>query len=220
LLRSLCPSILYKPEPPAFVEAIDRISAARSVVAPTEFFLHQLEMYERCGCDVNPAIHPEYRRFLMAFSHADIMDGEGADELYLAYYPSPSVSPRRTSTTDPFNLRMTPRTPASRGNSFGEAMSPPVESETTTTTTTNASTSTAAESAGLHRRLSKGGAERVSEKLKKMSMTEAAPSSQGENVIKLGRGSVVVRGRRIRCKMCRCASRAPTWRLTSTILRD
>jgi dual specificity phosphatase 12 len=174
-----------------FAEAIDRIAAARSVVAPTEFFLHQLEMYERCGCNVNPAEHAEYRRFLMAFNHAEILDGDGVDELYLAYYPSPIPSPRRRSSSDPFNsLKMTPLA-TSRGTSFGEAMTPASE------------TPEAADSAGPHRRLSRGGAERVSEKLRKLAMTEAAPLSQDDRVIKLGHGNVVVKGRRIRCKMCR-----------------
>jgi len=46
-------------------EAISQISAIRSQVEPTEFFLHQLEMYERMNYDIDPAKYAEYRRFLM-----------------------------------------------------------------------------------------------------------------------------------------------------------
>lgn len=42
-------------------EAVERISAVRSVVNPTEFFMAQLEMYERCDCEVDAAKHMEYR---------------------------------------------------------------------------------------------------------------------------------------------------------------
>jgi dual specificity phosphatase 12 len=54
-------------------EAVHRISVKRSVVRPTEFFLHQLEMYERMGCEVDPAVHSEYRRFLMVRSLAALL---------------------------------------------------------------------------------------------------------------------------------------------------
>jgi hypothetical protein len=47
-----------------FAEAIDRISAVRSAIQPTEFFMAQLEMYECMNCEVDPAKYPEYRRFL------------------------------------------------------------------------------------------------------------------------------------------------------------
>lgn len=47
------------------IEAISQISAIRSQVEPTDFFLHQLEMYERMNYEVDPAKYAEYRRFLM-----------------------------------------------------------------------------------------------------------------------------------------------------------
>ena len=46
-------------------DAIAQISAIRSQVEPTEFFLHQLEMFERMNYEVDPAKYAEYRRFLM-----------------------------------------------------------------------------------------------------------------------------------------------------------
>ena len=50
------------------LDAVNRISAVRTQVQPTEFFLHQLEMYERMNYDVDPAKYAEYRRFLMVCS--------------------------------------------------------------------------------------------------------------------------------------------------------
>ena len=47
-------------------EAVERISAVRSVVDPTEFFMAQLEMYERCDCEVDAAKHMEYRASLVS----------------------------------------------------------------------------------------------------------------------------------------------------------
>lgn len=61
----------------AHAEAIEKIASVRSVVCPAEFFLHQLELYERCNCEVDPSKYPEYRRFLMNFN-AQEMIGEFA----------------------------------------------------------------------------------------------------------------------------------------------
>jgi dual specificity phosphatase 12 len=35
-------------------QAVEMVRSVRSQVEPTEFFLHQLEMYERCGCEWDP----------------------------------------------------------------------------------------------------------------------------------------------------------------------
>ena len=92
----------------ALVEAIEKIASVRSVVSPIEFFLHQLELFERCNYDLNPSKYPEYRRFLMNYNAQDMLDGDGVDQLILAYYPSPAPSPRRSpGLPDPF-LSMTP----------------------------------------------------------------------------------------------------------------
>lgn len=56
-----------------FTEAIDKIASVRSVVSPIEFFLHQLEIFERCNFDLNPTKYPEYRRFLMNYDAQDML---------------------------------------------------------------------------------------------------------------------------------------------------
>lgn len=35
-------------------QAVDMVRMVRSQVEPTEFFLHQLEMFERCDCEWDP----------------------------------------------------------------------------------------------------------------------------------------------------------------------
>lgn len=67
-------------------------------VDPIEFFVLQLEMYERMNYVVDPATSQEYRRFLYNFNRSEIMDGDGTvDKLYLAYFPSPAITPRSRS---------------------------------------------------------------------------------------------------------------------------
>ncbi|GAA93381.1 uncharacterized protein L969DRAFT_89515 [Mixia osmundae IAM 14324] len=90
-------------------EAIARIQSVRTIVEPTEFFMGQLELYERCECDADPAKYAELRRFLMHGNVGEITNGDGVpDKLYLAYFPSPAPSPRPRSGSDPFHdLRMT-----------------------------------------------------------------------------------------------------------------
>jgi hypothetical protein len=55
------------------VDAIDKIASVRSVVSPIEFFIHQLELYERCEMDPDPSKYPEYRRFLMNYMAQDML---------------------------------------------------------------------------------------------------------------------------------------------------
>lgn len=57
----------------AFVEAIQKIASVRSVVQPLEFFLHQLEIFERCNFELNPNKHAEYRHFLMNFNAQEMI---------------------------------------------------------------------------------------------------------------------------------------------------
>lgn len=81
-------------------QAIERIRAARPQVDPSEFFMTQLELFERCNCEWDPvrvshslaparlpnvrkltpisvreSQYPEERRFLMSFAQAQIMGG-------------------------------------------------------------------------------------------------------------------------------------------------
>lgn len=54
-------------------EAIQKIASVRSVVQPLEFFLHQLEIFERCNFELNPHKHAAYRRFLMNFNAQEMI---------------------------------------------------------------------------------------------------------------------------------------------------
>lgn len=71
------------------------IAAVRSQVDPIDFFVLQLEMYERMNYVVDPVTSAEYRRFLYNFNHSEIMDSGDVDRLYLAYFPSPAITPRQ-----------------------------------------------------------------------------------------------------------------------------
>lgn len=61
------------PIPPYHTEAVEKIASVRSVVCPAEFFMHQLELYERCNCECDPRKYPEYRRFLMNYNAEEMM---------------------------------------------------------------------------------------------------------------------------------------------------
>ena len=54
-------------------EAIEKIASVRSVVQPLEFFLHQLEIFERCNFELDPNKHAAYRRFLMNFNAKEMI---------------------------------------------------------------------------------------------------------------------------------------------------
>lgn len=54
-------------------EAIEKIASVRSVVQPLEFFLHQLEIFERCNFELDPNKHAAYRRFLMNFNAQEMI---------------------------------------------------------------------------------------------------------------------------------------------------
>ena len=60
------------------VEAVQKIADVRSIVCPAEFFMHQLELYERCNMELDASKYPEYRRFLMNYNAQDML-GERQD---------------------------------------------------------------------------------------------------------------------------------------------
>jgi hypothetical protein len=68
------------------VEAIQKVASVRSVVQPLEFFLHQLEIFERCNFDLDPNKYAAYRRFLMNFN-AQEMIGESSSLALTTYNP-------------------------------------------------------------------------------------------------------------------------------------
>ncbi|KAL8281189.1 hypothetical protein RQP46_006547 [Phenoliferia psychrophenolica] len=189
-------------------QAVDKVRQVRSQVEPTEFFLHQLEMFERCECEWDPVKWIEQRRFLMGFAQAQIMDGT-SPSIVLAYYPSPSPSPK----SDPHSggLTMTSLEQVSStllrtesGSSSSTIDVPTLVNgdsdglgESATTTTTAAPL--APTDPPARKRLTAKGAGKVA---------ETKPADPEKNSVEnVGtKGQVVVVGKRIRCKMCRWMS--------------
>ncbi|KAM0752407.1 DSPc-domain-containing protein [Meredithblackwellia eburnea MCA 4105] len=201
-------------------EALEKIRIVRPQIQPTEAFLNQLEMYERCECEWNPVKWIEQRRFLMGFAQAQILDGT-SPSIVLAYYPSPSPSPR----SDPHSvgLQMTPMdaanstsnpaakfyrnrtgsgaststmeiTPLENG-AIGESPSTPLSGGGATPQSPTAPSS----STPMRKRLTARGATKQLELDK-----QKAKVPEKKAVEKIGtKAEVVVVGKRIRCKMCR-----------------
>ncbi|PLW38069.1 hypothetical protein PCANC_14567 [Puccinia coronata f. sp. avenae] len=164
-------------------EAISFIASKRPQVQPNDFFFLQLEMYERCDYEWDPVKHQEQRRFLMSFAADQMKDGVGAPKLILAYYPSPAPSPGESSS-----LAMT----ALKTSSVETKLSTP----SLLTTARNAAEPVAVTQAPARRRFTQKTA------------TTCAPAAQQTEkkppiVEKLGQGQVEIKGRRLRCKMCR-----------------
>lgn len=168
-------------------EAVGFIASKRPQVQPNDFFFHQLEMYERCNCEWDPVKHQEQRRLLMSFVADEMKDGAGATKLILAYYPSPAPSPMEMS-----NLAMT----ALKASSVESKLSAP-------------SLLTGSSIAAEPLNLSQPPARRRLTKRTEPSPVNASKAQQNELtekqpiVEKLGQGQVVIKGRRLRCKMCR-----------------
>lgn len=154
-------------------EALKFISSKRPQIQPNDFFLHQLEMYERCNCEWDPVKYQEQRRFIMSFVADQMKDGAGPEKLILAYYPSPAPSPLEKTS-----LAMTPLESICVETKL---KSPSSLSGTNTEPPTR-------------RRLTKKTESKV---------VESKPAVRQPVVEKLGQGQVVIKGRRIRCKMCR-----------------
>jgi len=168
-------------------EAVGFIASKRPQVQPNDFFFHQLEMYERCNCEWDPVKYQEQRRFLMSFVADEMKDGVGATKLILAYYPSPAPSPVEMS-----NLAMT----ALKTSSVETKLNAP---------SLLTGSSIAVEPLNLsqppvRRRLTKR------TEASPVNTSKAQQNELGEKqpiVEKLGQGQVVIKGRRLRCKMCR-----------------
>ncbi|KAG0143225.1 hypothetical protein CROQUDRAFT_661551 [Cronartium quercuum f. sp. fusiforme G11] len=174
-------------------EAVFYISSKRPQVQPTEFFIHQLEMYERCNCQWDPAKYQEQRRFVMGFVADEMRDGTGAQKLVLAYYPSPAPSPRDKNTSDPFSsFAMTPLNP--------EAIHSKLTSPSALTHNLNPDP-TQPPAPPLRQRFTKRGQSQIPDPLS--GFKQAKETNKLPQVEKLGQGQVTIKGRRIRCKMCR-----------------
>jgi dual specificity phosphatase 12 len=73
----------------------DRVSTCRLtntffVVQPLEFFLHQLEIFERCNFELDPNKHAAYRRFLMNFNAQEMIGAWSS--LLLGYDSSVAIA--------------------------------------------------------------------------------------------------------------------------------
>ncbi|OAV88893.1 hypothetical protein PTTG_01350 [Puccinia triticina 1-1 BBBD Race 1] len=169
-------------------EAVGFIASKRPQVQPNDFFFHQLEMYERCDCEWNPVKYQEQRRFLMSFVADEMKDGAGAQKLILAYYPSPAPSPAEGTS-----LAMT----ALKTSSVETKLNTP--SLLTAASIASQPMSMSLAQPPARRRLTKKSESSASSG----GLTKARVSETQPVVEKLGKGQVVIQGRRLRCKMCR-----------------
>ncbi|KAK4048326.1 tyrosine protein phosphatase yvh1 [Microbotryomycetes sp. JL201] len=185
-------------------KALQKIKKARPSVEPTEFFMLQLELWERCDCEWNPVKWLEERRFLMSFAQNQIMDG-ASPAIVMAYYPSPSPSPKEATGADSFAFKMTPRRSSStsstggsparaqmlanlRAEAAGRGMSPVVKLETPPVP--------------RRKRLTPRSAAKQAE-VDAQTASKESPEKTAK-LEKVGqKGEVVIVGRRVRCKMCR-----------------
>ncbi|CAH7682786.1 hypothetical protein BY996DRAFT_6693017 [Phakopsora pachyrhizi] len=187
-------------------EAIEFITSKRPQVQPSEFFIHQLEMYERCNFEWDPVKYQEQRRFLMGFMADKMKDGNGADKLVLAYYPSPAPSPRDGTNRDPMTrLAMTPLTIESKLKSTNSLISPSIPLSTIPPTFNS---NDLIQEVTPRRRFTKRRTSPDSQTLLTIDQSNNSKStktnrSNTSSIEKLGQGRVVIRGRRLRCKLCR-----------------
>ncbi|KAH9810987.1 protein-tyrosine phosphatase-like protein [Melampsora americana] len=188
---TLVAAYLMKAQKLTAEEAVFYISSKRPQVQPTEFFIYQLEMYERCDCEWNPAKYQEQRRFLMGFVANEMKDGPGAQKLVLAYYPSPAASPRDKNTSDPFSsFTMTPLNP--------ERIATKLTSPSALTFELKPESNEVGSKPTQRQRLTKRG-----QSLSPNPIIESKQIPNPPQVEKLGKGEVTIKGKRIRCKMCR-----------------
>ncbi|GAA6028360.1 hypothetical protein JCM8097_006993 [Rhodosporidiobolus ruineniae] len=174
-------------------QALDKIRAARSQVEPSEFFMMQLELFERCQCEWDPVKWPEQRRFLMSFAQAQIMEG-ASPTMVLAYYPSPSNTPSDKPGSSALSMTQIspPPTPTKATDTL--ASSPPQDTVPPIHPNPLPELSAPPMRKRLTPRKSEFGQEPEKEDGK----------GKGPEIEKIGtKGQVVVTGRRIRCKMCR-----------------
>ncbi|ORY89488.1 hypothetical protein BCR35DRAFT_275994 [Leucosporidium creatinivorum] len=170
-------------------QALQKIRKTRKRAEPTEFFMLQLELWERCDCEWKPVKYAEERRFLMSFAQTQIMDG-ASPSIVMAYYPSPDPSPATPTA---------PELPAPKASPSSASASSATPQSSATTTSTSAP---ALEEPPKHKRLTAKSPARLAEE--KVAEEKEVEVKEKTTVEKIGsKGEVVVVGRRIRCKMCR-----------------
>lgn len=197
-------------------QAVEKIQAVRNHVQPSEAFYMQLEMFERCNCEWNPAkVRPpspplspllprltlfllqwqEERRFLMSFAQAQIM---GSSPAFSSSLPliSPLTPPHNAEGASPSMVLAYYPSP----DTAPEKLSAAPRSD--------ASHAAAASLPPLDGDALPGlAAPPMRKRLTPRKEGEAEEEKKTAEIEKIGsKGDVVVVGRRIRCKMCRFVS--------------
>lgn len=196
-------------------EAIETVRKGRAAAQPSDTFVSQLEMYARCANEWDPVKWTEQRRFLMGFMAAQVRgerrhghssrlrtlnvnapDGSSNPSLVLAYYPSPTPSPKDRRES----FKLTPISPTTAlPESRTESRSPPRSPAATATSEPDKGP----EAHPVLRRKRLTPRSRESEER----LTRAGSSSEEQQkrpVEKIGtKSQVKISGKRLRCKMCR-----------------
>ncbi|GAA5854231.1 hypothetical protein JCM8547_001745 [Rhodosporidiobolus lusitaniae] len=173
-------------------QAVEKVRSVRSQVEPSEFFMTQLELFERCNCEWDPVKWPEERRFLMSFAQAQVMEG-ASPSIVLAYYPSPASTPHDQPGSS--NLSITPLASEQISPLPASSSSSPLQDDAV------APLPGAALLPGLTAPLMR---KRLTPRRTESEQPKEEEEKKKVAVEKIGtKGQVVVRGRRIRCKMCR-----------------
>ncbi|GAA5983367.1 hypothetical protein JCM10908_000256 [Rhodotorula pacifica] len=192
-------------------QAIERIRAARPQVDPSEFFMTQLELFERCNCEWDPVRYPEERRFLMSFAQAQIMEGV-SPSIVLAYYPSPATTPKDRAGSFGFSMTSLPKSQISPPPSPRHPPSSSALSATPATVISAGSSSSSANnglSAAPPNLNMSAPPTRKRLTARKTASSENIPGSQQAEkdkpeIAKIGsKAEVVISGRRLLCKICR-----------------
>ncbi|GAA5833412.1 hypothetical protein JCM9279_001516 [Rhodotorula babjevae] len=190
-------------------QALDKIRAVRPQVEPSEAFMMQLEMLERCDCEWDPVKWPEQRRFLMSFMQSQIMEG-ASPSIILAYYPSPAATPKERR--DSFNMSMStlPRPHISPPASPSSPRTPSAPNTAAIVSAPTSPNSPSGQTPPFPMPLPELSAPPARKRLtpRKVEPQEDVEQQprriERPEIEKIGtREQVVVSGRRVRCKMCR-----------------
>ncbi|GAA6001408.1 uncharacterized protein JCM10292_006239 [Rhodotorula paludigena] len=184
-------------------QAVERIRAVRAQVEPSEAFMAQLEIFERCECEWDPVKWPEERRFLMSFAQTQIMEG-ASPSIVLAYYPSPATTPKDRADAAGLTMSSLP----------SEQISPPASPQPLRSSADSMPAVVSAPSTSEHPSPLPPAAplpdlsappmrKRLTPRKDPVEDIKERKAEKAE-IEKIGtKEQVVVSGRRIRCKMCR-----------------
>ncbi|GAA6001555.1 hypothetical protein JCM10207_006721 [Rhodosporidiobolus poonsookiae] len=180
-------------------QAVSQVRAVRSQVEPSDFFMFQLELFERCECEWDPVKWPEQRRFLMSFAQSQIMEG-ASPSIVLAYYPSPASTPSDRPGSAGFSMTpMTSQQISPPSTPPKSAAPPSASSPADAVPPINPNPLPGLSAPPMRKRLTPRKTDTGEEDEKEQKEAQPKPA-----MAKIGsKGEVVVTGRRIRCKMCR-----------------